>query len=229
MPTTEELEAEVASAAREGRIPFDWRSRGAPSRRTPDDPVGEDIFSVSDLGPGLAPSEPFVMPNGKRVFVFGITAADQRLLLEWALAEPVEAKTGVLQAALVRARTQVYQMILACRTGPTRESRRVFERGDVHAISANLGYAVIGSICSISDKLSGEDEAFSSGVLCFFGAARRCLQTWLSTFGNSTDCPAGLRAGTERLLLLVSDCLSSGSETPALLNRMGAATEEPFE
>jgi hypothetical protein len=214
----EEIQAEVTAAAIENRVPFADRVPAAPAASA--SPAREGIFTAADLtGAVLERSERYEVPGtDKALYVFPISTGDYQLLVEWAthLKEDDAGEEGDLSRKRLRVLAAqhdlfLFQVILCCRTGPTRASARCFSRGDHPALKNALGYSVIQEIARISDQLSGNDEAVGPGVRRFFGAFQTALRSWLSASSGWEGCPAGLREASAELSSLASAVTTHGN------------------
>lgn len=227
------MEQECKDAASENRVPFSDR---IPARSLPAvSDVAEDVFTAADLsateGP-IATGAPYTVPGtGKRLWVFPISSEDYELMLRWAVTldalDPEDEdprKAGRYQAvnnAVLTQEMQIHQVILCCRTGPTRAHPRCFKREDAPALRKRLGYAVVGEIVALSDRLTGNDENLGPGVRRFFASVQTVLQSWSSAFATWDGCPTGLRASTERLVSLISRASMRGSLDSGTLDELG--------
>lgn len=192
------VEAEVARAAVEDRVPFDG-GRTANGIATP---PAEDVFTGADLTLDLMPEGvefPVVIKGKtKRLWVHGISDEDQGLVLKWTLgrddgSEPRTPQAQRLKQQELVAAAQIFQVIAACRVGPRRDASRCFEAADFAAVRRFLPRTTIGEIVSLSERLTGGGEAMGPGVRRFFELIRTCLQTSASVSGTSENCPPGFR------------------------------------
>lgn len=193
------VQAEVARAAAEDRVPFDWRQ---PDGATVPQPTLEDVFTGADLTLDLMPEgvEYTVVIKGrvKRLWVHAISDEDQAKILRWTLgqddgSEPTHRAAVIAKQQELMGAGQVFQVIACCRTGARRDSPLCFKPADFAALRRFLPRQTITGIVELSERLTGGGEAVGAGVRRFFGLIRTCLQTSASVSGTSAACPAGFR------------------------------------
>jgi hypothetical protein len=218
--TMDAVLAETKQAAIENRKPyFPQAETGHILAETPATPSPGDVFTASDLGSELVTgSEWYTVPGSrKRLCVHAISGEDLADIMAWTAlqAEPSASDAGQLSRAVSQQELtqigQIYQVIKACRDGGDRSAKRVFGRGDYHAVRRNLSYVAIRDICQISERLSGSGEQIGAGVRVFFGHVRQCLRTCASTCATSADSPPGLLDTLTRLESLASRAEKRGT------------------
>lgn len=222
-PTEAEILQETIDAAREGRLPDLSRfQRGepAPPQTSTDDTDG-DIFSLDDLADVQGREYP-IPGTAKRVYVFPLSEDDFELLLQWSLAIPVQQPAEEMKAPealrhrqaqgkIFEAQMHVFQMILACRRGPSKNtSERCFRLQDAPKLRKQLARTTVEEICALSDSLGRGEEQIGPGVRRFFTVFLSACEIWLGTSSTSTDCPRGLMDTLRELQSRASASLSHG-------------------
>lgn len=171
----------------------------------PTAPAPGDGFTAEDL---LTPleyrAEPYVMPNGKRLWVHPVAVEEAGWLNRQAVREvqglnllrPDGTLEPGAQVELVN-RARVWQCICACRTGPAPDAPKVFRSEHARALRVNPGYLkAVEEIAALSDSLNaGQSEAalYRQAVTDFFGVMTSWLGTWCSAL-NTDSWPTARQA-----------------------------------
>jgi hypothetical protein len=181
----------------------------------------------------LGRCEPYPLGDDT-LYVFGLSSDEQELLVEWALlrvrADLERAGEGgngrAPQFAPGRWERQyetdveVYQVLLSCRQGASRESPPCFSLADFPTVRRYLPYGDRQAIVRLSNSLSGSDETLGAGVRRFFGVVLTSCASFASALDGWDACPPGLKDSLTRLQLLVSRALSDGKMDSSLLSEL---------
>lgn len=238
-----ELE-EVRRAAMEGRFPDPdaWRQPvpaaaapegelrpGQTAGETRSDP-GDLVLRGIDLGWDLLPSAVrYVVPGtGRHVWVHAMSTGDLELMTAWTfrpealMPDPEQPERHRVEQARQLMELRLAQVVLCCRTGPSRKDARCFDRGDIAALRDRLPAAVITEITRISDELAGTEELLGAAARRFFALVRSCLQISGSPSTDSTSFPDGFAGTRARLLSLATRWLAMGRADRSVLAELEA-------
>lgn len=173
----------------------------------------EGIFSPSDLfDAALYPAVEFAMPGGKRVWVHPGTVEHAAWIAAQAgrdarrsPSDDPDERTQFQQFAAM-----IYQVVCVCRAGPEPGSKQVFGPEHADALRRNLSWETVRAICSLSDRLGGENAVYEAGLADFFDATRNCFEMCASRL--TTDSVDACRTYLEQCASTVSRSSSRSAE-----------------
>jgi hypothetical protein len=168
--------------------------------------VPADVFNpATDLYDANAyRSEPYTMPNGKRVWVHPVSLTETiqinrqvvKEIRAAGLMDPAKTETEAKvlaqdQGIELEFRGQVWQTICCARQGPSPDSPKVFIPANAEALRNNPGLAEpLREITEISSRLAqgkGEAQLLKEALCHFFG----CMEPWLQTLHSQLETGSG--------------------------------------